>query len=100
LRSNVKSASLEIHFQASKKIISALVPSLSPEMIKSKRLTVTVTTANHGKTLVLKFVAKDLVSLRAGMNTILRLILSALKSIDAVSALDSKISKEALSQKD
>lgn len=76
---------MEIELSGRKKVISALADSLKPEAIRGKRLTLSISTKNHGKTLLLRFDAKDVVSLRAGMNTILRLALSGLKSIQAVS---------------
>jgi tRNA threonylcarbamoyladenosine modification (KEOPS) complex Pcc1 subunit len=84
LSSKVTAATLKIELSGSKKLISALADSLSPETISGKRLTFTVSKKNEGETLLLHFVASDVVSLRAGMNTILRLTLSALNSIEAV----------------
>ena len=55
-----------------------------------KRLRLIVGEKNNGGTLLLKFSGSDLVSVRAGMNTILRLTLSALKSIRAANELEQK----------
>ena len=79
---------LEVELAAEKKVISSLLSSLVPEAIKSKRLNFTVTRNKDGQILLLKFSSTDLVSVRAGMNTILRLALSALKSIREVSELE------------
>jgi tRNA threonylcarbamoyladenosine modification (KEOPS) complex Pcc1 subunit len=100
LRSKVRYVTLEVELAAEKRVISSLLSSLAPEAIKSKRLDFIVTRKKDGKTLTLRFSAADLVSVRAGMNTILRLALSALKSIREVSELEPKGELEITSQKD
>ncbi len=90
MTSKVKHVTLEFELSAEKRIISSLHSSLVPEAIKGKRLRLIVGEKNNGGTLLLKFSGSDLVSLRAGMNTILRLTLSALKSIRAADELEQK----------
>jgi tRNA threonylcarbamoyladenosine modification (KEOPS) complex Pcc1 subunit len=90
---------LTVELDDEKKVISALLKSLQPETIASKRLNFSVSTKNTGRTLLLTFVAEDLVSLRSGMNTILRLVLSALKSIRAIEIIDRVKSSGAVHRK-
>jgi len=84
-------ATLLIQLEDNKKVISALAASLAPETMRGKRLTFTVSTRNSGRILVLGFSSTDFVSLRAAMNTILRLTASALKSICEVRDSDAEI---------
>jgi len=86
--SKVICATLTIEVRAKKKEVSSLVASLIPERIEGKRLTFQVSSKEGGNILLLNFSAADLVSLRAGMNSVLRLTLSALKSIRKVNDLD------------
>ena len=86
----INHASLEIELDEKKKIVSALASSLALEALKGRRLSFTVSTKNSGETLLFFFSAADLVSLRAGMNTILRLTSSALMSIRGAGSLDTK----------
>jgi len=88
LKSKVERVTLEIELNAEKKIVSSLLASLSPEAIESKRLSFSVEQKTNGKVLLLSFSGSDLVSVRAGMNTILRLLLSALNSIQAVEDIE------------
>jgi tRNA threonylcarbamoyladenosine modification (KEOPS) complex Pcc1 subunit len=90
LASKIRRVTLEVELSAEKKIISSLHSSLAPEAIKGKRLSLAVVGKNNGETLLLKFSGSDLVSVRAGMNTILRLTLSALKSIRGANELEQK----------
>ena len=71
-----------------KRVISAIAASLAPEELKGARLTFSVSISKDGTLLLLKFSGADVVSLRAGMNTVLRLTLSALKSIEATSSVE------------
>jgi tRNA threonylcarbamoyladenosine modification (KEOPS) complex Pcc1 subunit len=90
LTSKIKHVTLGFELSAEKRIISSLHSSLAPEAISGKRLSLTVGEKNNGGTLLLKFSGSDLVSVRAGMNTILRLTLSALKSIRTANELEQK----------
>jgi tRNA threonylcarbamoyladenosine modification (KEOPS) complex Pcc1 subunit len=90
LASKIRRVTLEVELSAEKKIISSLHSSLAPEAIKGKRLSLAVVGKNNGSTLLLKFSGSDLVSVRAGMNTILRLTLSALKTIRGANELEQK----------
>ena len=74
--------------------------SLRPESIESKRLKVTISTGSRGQTLVLRFSAVDLVSLRAGLNSVLRLTLSALKSVRTLSNTPIQSESECALEKD
>ncbi len=85
--SKVLFATLSVEIVEDKKVTEAIASALSPEIVKNRRFTFALKSKNNGRTISLKFVASDLVSLRAGMNTILRLTLSALKIIHTTSSL-------------
>jgi tRNA threonylcarbamoyladenosine modification (KEOPS) complex Pcc1 subunit len=89
MRSKVRYASLEIEFTADPRILLSIASSLAPENIEGKRLTVRTRTKKKGNVLQLSFQAADMVSLRAGMNTTLRLMLSALKILEATGLKES-----------
>lgn len=100
--SKVRYAKLTISYSNDDvRIVSAIAVSLAPEAIDGTRLTLEISSTNDGRTLLLSFTAGDLVSLRAGVNTILRLMLSALNSIQAASfAISSDQKTKSSSQKD
>jgi tRNA threonylcarbamoyladenosine modification (KEOPS) complex Pcc1 subunit len=84
--SKVVYAALGVEITTDKKTSEALFSALSPEMTKNERFSFSLSTANEDNTVLLKFSSSDLVSLRAGMNTTLRLALSALLTIRSTSA--------------
>ncbi|HXQ92378.1 MAG TPA: KEOPS complex subunit Pcc1 [Nitrososphaerales archaeon] len=86
--SKVLFATLRVEIVGERKVNEAIASALSPELVKNKRFTFTLISKNNGRTILLKFMALDLVSLRAGMNTILRLALTALTIIRTTSFLD------------
>ena len=81
-------ATLSVELIGAKKLNCALASALSPEAVENSRFSFSVSLKNNGRTMLLNFSAKDLVSLRAGMNTILRLASSALTIISANSCIE------------
>jgi tRNA threonylcarbamoyladenosine modification (KEOPS) complex Pcc1 subunit len=68
---------------AEPRTIRAVKAAMTPEIDNSKRCKLSLRTDKRGRTLSLILTSEDLVSLRAGLNTNLRLASSALKSIIA-----------------
>ncbi len=71
------------------KAISAVKTAMIPEIADSKRCKLSLRTDKTGRTLSMILASEDLVSLRAGLNTNLRLATSALKSINAAKNVNS-----------
>jgi tRNA threonylcarbamoyladenosine modification (KEOPS) complex Pcc1 subunit len=62
---------------------------MNPEIADGKRCKLVLRTNKNGKMLSIILTSGDLISLRAGLNTNLRLAVSALKSINAAKSVDS-----------
>jgi tRNA threonylcarbamoyladenosine modification (KEOPS) complex Pcc1 subunit len=90
IKPKVTSSTLLVEIAGRKKILEAVRSSMIPEIDRSQRCVLSVRTAQGGKKLILGFDAKDLVALRAGFNTNLRLVSSALKTIKSASSLEKK----------
>lgn len=91
-KNKVLSAELKLDIFAEPRTISALRAAMSPEIDNKKRCKLSLHTDKTGRTLSMMLRSEDMVSLRAGLNTNLRLAASALKSINAA--------KQAASTKD
>jgi tRNA threonylcarbamoyladenosine modification (KEOPS) complex Pcc1 subunit len=78
---------LSVKIPGDKRTLSALRDALDLETIVKDRSSLSVRQGRDGNTLLLEFSSKDLVSLRASMNTNLRLVASALNTIDATRSL-------------
>jgi tRNA threonylcarbamoyladenosine modification (KEOPS) complex Pcc1 subunit len=90
IKLKVTSSRLLVELTGRKKILEAVRFSMIPEIDKSQRCVLSVRTAQGGNKLILGFDAKDLVALRAGFNTNLRLVSSALKTITSASSIEKK----------
>ena len=80
-------ATLYVEMAGDKKVNEAIASALSPELVKNRRFSFTLKSKDNSNAILLGFIASDMVSLRAGMNTILRLALSALTVIRTTSSL-------------
>ena len=78
-------ARLKVDITGEKRAIDAVRFSMIPEMENDKRCVLSLRKSKDDEKLSLLFSAKDLVALRAGLNTNLRLVSSALKTIDTAS---------------
>jgi tRNA threonylcarbamoyladenosine modification (KEOPS) complex Pcc1 subunit len=83
----VSAARLDVHIRGDKRFLDAVGVSMLPETQKSARCTFSVRSDPDGKTLILHFTAKDLIALRASFNTNLRLVSSALKTLESTAKL-------------
>ena len=83
MKSKVSFVELKVEILAEPRAISAVKAAMTPEIDDSKRCKLSLHTDRTGRKLSLILTSKDLVSLRAGLNTNLRLAASALKSINA-----------------
>lgn len=81
--SKVICASLRFGITTEKKKISAVRAAMLPETRAGKRTDMSLKVEDNGKKLILTMVSKDLTSMRASLNTNLRLVTSALKTLDA-----------------
>jgi tRNA threonylcarbamoyladenosine modification (KEOPS) complex Pcc1 subunit len=90
IKPKVTSSMLLVEITGRKKILEAVGSSMIPEIDTSQRCVLSVRTTRDGKKLILGFDAKDLVALRAGFNTNLRLVSSALKTITSASSFEKK----------
>ncbi|MGH2638613.1 MAG: hypothetical protein ACRDF4_04945, partial [Rhabdochlamydiaceae bacterium] len=81
IRSRVAFARLTVDIFADRRTIAALKSAMMPESVEGKKCKLALRKGKNGGKLALVFSSKDLVSLRAGLNTNLRLAASALKSI-------------------
>ena len=79
------SARLEFSLERSPEELHAIRSALLPEIRAGKRTVMNVKLVNHGKKLILAISSSDLVSMRASLNSNLRLVASALKTIESVS---------------
>jgi tRNA threonylcarbamoyladenosine modification (KEOPS) complex Pcc1 subunit len=82
-------AELKVDISAEPRIISAVRASLTPETDDNKRCKLSLRTDRTGSVLSLILKSGDLISLRAGLNTNLRLAATALRSVNAARNLDS-----------
>ena len=83
MKSKVTFVELKVAILSEPRAISAAKAAMTPEMDDSKRCKLSLHTDKTGRKLSLILSSKDLVSLRAGLNTNLRLAASALKGINA-----------------
>jgi tRNA threonylcarbamoyladenosine modification (KEOPS) complex Pcc1 subunit len=86
----VTSARLGVEISGEKKVLNAVRFSMMPEVDNRKRCVLSLRESKDGRKLSLLFSAKDLVALRAGLNTNLRLVSSALKTIETTSKIEKK----------
>ena len=76
-------AEIKVDIFAERRAVRAVSAALTPEIDNGKRCKLSLRTDKTGRILSLILTSEDLVSLRAGLNTNLRLAVSALKSINA-----------------
>ena len=81
----ISSLHLVFTLQRDKEQLSAIRDALLPEIKAGKRTKMSIDLVNHGQMLVLTIGSPDLVSMRASMNSNLRLVASAMKTIESVS---------------
>ena len=94
----VTSSELRVTIPEELATIEALKAALDPEKSTGKRRDMTTALRKGQRTLLIEFRSKDLVALRAGLNTNLRLASSVLKTLD--SAKKSRMLLRADSRKD
>ncbi|MDA4111332.1 MAG: hypothetical protein OK439_02255 [Thaumarchaeota archaeon] len=85
MKPKVAQTTLVVSICGEKKTIDAVRVSMVPEIENGKRCLLALHKSKHSEKLALAFAAKDLVALRAGLNTNLRLVASALKTIEVAS---------------
>ena len=81
-----------VRVRGEKKILEAVWSSMRPEAQKSARCNFSIRNAPDGKSLILRFAARDLIALRASFNTNLRLVSSALKTLESAAKLSVRTS--------
>ncbi|MDG6994791.1 MAG: hypothetical protein JRN52_02615 [Nitrososphaerota archaeon] len=84
LRHSVVSSKLEFTLEGSPEELRAIKSALLPETKAGKRTLMNIRLMNGEKKLVITISAPDLVSMRASLNSNLRLVASALKTIESV----------------
>ena len=85
IKQPISSLHLGFTLQRDKEQLSAIRNALLPEIKAGKRTKMSIDLVNRGQTLVLTIASPDLVSMRASMNSNLRLVASAMKTIETVS---------------
>jgi KEOPS complex subunit Pcc1 len=79
-------AKIELNFK-SKKYLSSLWEALKPETLSNPTYRSKIRISTLNDTLMLKIDSKDIVALRATINSYLRFILSCYKTLDAIKGL-------------
>lgn len=97
IRKKVLDAKLHVEIKDSLPKLRALINALTPETKSGNKCKMRIPRLGRNKSASLFFESKDLISLRASLNTNLRLVSAALKTIDAVSDTSHK---QPLAQKD
>lgn len=77
-------ARLEFAIERSPEELRAIRSALIPESRVGKRTKMSVRLVNRGKKLILSIASSDLVSMRASMNSNLRLVASAIRTIESL----------------
>ncbi len=96
-RKKVFNSKLRVEINDSRPRLKALIDAITPETKSGKKCKMRICGLSRNDSVSLIFESKDMVSLRASLNTNLRLVSAALKTIDAVA--DSG-GKKSLAQKD
>jgi tRNA threonylcarbamoyladenosine modification (KEOPS) complex Pcc1 subunit len=86
----VSATSLIVKVRGEKKFLDAVKSSMLPEAQKGARCVFSIHGAPDGKSITLLFTAKDLVALRASFNTNLRLVSSALRTLESAAKVQSE----------
>ncbi len=81
----LKSTSLSVKITASSRLLECIRMAMEPELAHQKRCTLSFRIAKRNKGLILNFSSTEIISLRASMNTNLRLIASAIRTVEAIS---------------
>lgn len=89
-KSKVVHTELRVELVTNSKTVKAILSAMSFESRNSGRCRMLLTASRDGRGLNMRFLSSDLTSLRAAMNTNLRLVATAIKAIEAVSKLSEK----------